>query len=241
MGKKLLLLQPGYEAVRMVDDYNLHCRIEKGESGPEFVINCSNPPFSKRGYKCTDVVNATFDEIGYKPKKKWSGIEFFGLTMEEQTNLLDYGKYLSYEKENIAHSSPLPKVSSVEAAHPLVKKVLNNAHRNAGPTSTLNPPAQKSRNQIIVDSSEALQSEVRKILKKSTPRVEVSPKTALELILGKVDLSQRGYENLRAIFNKTNIILPTWKDVMKHEKTVDVGTIEKYMCQPVSVVGSKQS
>ena len=68
----------------------------------------------------------------------------------------------------------------------------------------------------VLHTSEALQSEVKKILKKSTPKVEVSPKAALELILGKVDLSQRGYENLRTIFKKTNIILPTWKDVMKH-------------------------
>ena len=95
VGKLLLLLQPGYEAVREVDDHALHCRIEKGENGPEYVINCSHPPFSKRGYNCTAVLNDAFKEIGYKPnKKKWSGIEFFGLTMTEQSELLNYNKYL---------------------------------------------------------------------------------------------------------------------------------------------------
>ena len=73
--------------------------------------------------------------------------------MTEQSELLNYNKYLNHEKENSANASPMeaPKASRVEAAHPLVKKVLNNAHRNAGPTSSLNPPAQRSRNQFIVD------------------------------------------------------------------------------------------
>lgn len=151
VGKKMLLLQPGYEALRMVDDHNLHCRIEKGASGPEYVINCSHPPFSKRGDQCNKVVKDTFEELGYIPKKKWSGVEFFGLTMTEQTELLDYSRYLVHEKENVPNTNQVVKVSSLEAAQPLVKKVLHNAHRNAGPTFTLNRPAQKSRNQFIDD------------------------------------------------------------------------------------------
>ena len=65
----MLLLQPGYEALRMVDDHNLHCRIEKGASGPEYVINCSHPPFSKRCDQRSKVGKATFEELGFKPKK----------------------------------------------------------------------------------------------------------------------------------------------------------------------------
>lgn len=89
----------------------------------------------------------------------------------------------------------------------------------------------------VLQSSDLIQSEMRKSLKKTNPRVEVAPKNALELILGKVDLSQRAYENLRSIFKKANIILPPWKVVMKYEATVNVGPIKQIHVSPCDCGG----
>ena len=147
IGEKTILLQPGYEAIRMIGAANLHCRIEKGDEGPEFVVNCSNPPFSKRDRVCTDVVKAAFDAIDYKPKRRWSGVEFFGLCLQNQLSSLSYDAYLCHEKENL----PVKATVNRDAAHPLAKKLMDNAHRNAGPTSLLNRPAQVARNQFISD------------------------------------------------------------------------------------------
>ena len=111
------------------------------------LINCPNPPFSKRGSVCTDVVKAAFKEIDYKPTRRSSGVEFFGLCLQNQLTALDYDAYLCHEKEN------QPSRGSVDRdlAHPLAKKVMDIAHRNAGPTSSLNQPAQVARNKFISD------------------------------------------------------------------------------------------
>ena len=50
-------------------------------------------------------------------------------------------------------------------------------------------------------------------------------RAALELLLGRVDLSQRAYNSLRDILSKANVRLPTYKKVMDFEKTLDVGII----------------
>ena len=129
----------------MVGECKLHCRIEKGDGHPEFVINCADPPFSKREEVCIDVVKAAFVEIGYQPKRKWSGLEFFGLCRPDQISALRIGTYLCANEENV----PLKPNLERDMAHPLAKKVMDNAHRNAGPTSSLNPPAQAARNKFI--------------------------------------------------------------------------------------------
>ena len=134
VGEKTLMLQPGFEAIRQIGEHQLHCRIEKGDvEGPEFVVNCTNPPFSKRERVCADVVKAAFKEIGYESKRRWGGLEFFGLCLQNQINALNMDPYLCHEKEN----NPV--------------KVTDNAHRNAGPTSSLNHPAQVARNKFIND------------------------------------------------------------------------------------------
>ena len=79
----------------------------------------------------------------------------------------------------------------------------------------------------MVQSSEKIQSVARKSLKKGKPRVEVGPKEALEMILGRVDLAQRAYANLRAIMQKVNVILGPWTTVMAYESTIDVGEIKE--------------
>ena len=54
---------------------------------------------------------------------------------------------------------------------------------------------------------------------------QVGEEAALELLLGRVDLSQRAYDNLRNIMAKANVFLPPYKKVMDYEKTLDVGEI----------------
>ena len=120
--------------------------------GPEFVVNCTNPPFSKRERVCADVVKAAFKEIGYESKRRWGGLEFFGLCLQNQINALNMDPYLCHEKEN----NPVKTIQTLQIldrnlAHPLAKKVMDNAHRNAGPTSSLNHPAQVARNKFIND------------------------------------------------------------------------------------------
>ena len=76
----------------------------------------------------------------------------------------------------------------------------------------------------LLDSSELLQAMARRSLKNHT-LVVVSEKEAVEMLMGQVDLSQRGHNNLRDILNKANVQLPRYQDVMKHEETLQIGEV----------------
>ena len=75
-----------------------------------------------------------------------------------------------------------------------------------------------------MEVSEVMQSIARKSVR-SKNVVEVGVDVALKLLLGQVDLSQRAYNNMRDIMDSANVKLPTYKAVMEHEKTLQVGEI----------------
>ena len=59
------------------------------------------------------------------------------------------------------------------------------------------------------------------------------------MILGKVDLSQRSYDNLREIMKASNVILPSWKDVMAYESKLNVGPVEAIHVSSCECLGFK--
>ena len=54
----------------------------------------------------------------------------------------------------------------------------------------------------------------------------VDEKLAMEIVLGRADLSQRGYANLCSIMLDAGVQLPPWAKVMEFQKTLDVGPID---------------
>ena len=60
----------------------------------------------------------------------------------------------------------------------------------------------------------------------STQSITLTEKETAELLLGKTDLSQRGYKRLRTILLKSNVILPSYETVRKYSNNLDVGVID---------------
>ena len=81
-------LQPGYEAIRLIrigdGQHQVRCRIEKGDTGPKYTISCSDPEFSVEDAVMTMVVRKCFERLGYEPKKRPSGLTFFGVDAPDQ-------------------------------------------------------------------------------------------------------------------------------------------------------------
>ena len=77
----------------------------------------------------------------------------------------------------------------------------------------------------VLESSEVARSVAQKFMDESKVEITLSEKEALEMILGRADLSQRGYENLRNIMEKAGVHLPSYKKVMEYESKLDVGPI----------------
>ena len=80
----------------------------------------------------------------------------------------------------------------------------------------------------LLDTSDILQDIARKSVE-NQPVMEVSAKEALEMLLGRVDLSQRGYNNLRDILAKANVKLPRYQVVMDYEKSVEIGVVRIFL------------
>lgn len=61
--------------------------------------------------------------------------------------------------------------------------------------------------------------------------VEIDLSDAAELLMGKADLSQRGYKHLRGILKENKILLPDYQKVRHYVSDVDVGKIEPMSCE----------
>ena len=83
-----MLLPPGYEGVRQIhvgtNTHDIHCRIEERDDLPLFICICLNPPVSFSSRKITEAMKSIFAELQFKPVKKWSGYEFFGMMSPER-------------------------------------------------------------------------------------------------------------------------------------------------------------
>ena len=85
----------------------------------------------------------------------------------------------------------------------------------------------------IIKTSQVVSAMAKKTLKKANLHVKVDAEHATELIMGRTDLSQRAYTNLRTILKKSNVLVPDYKKVMDYESKIDVGEI-KPIHDPVS-------
>ena len=64
-------------------------------------------------------------------------------------------------------------------------------------------------------------------LRLSTQLIEISLKDTAELLVGKADLSQRGFKRLRDILKMNSVILPTYEKVRDYFNSLDIGIIKR--------------
>jgi len=70
-------------------------------------------------------------------------------------------------------------------------------------------------------------SHLTKDLKIKTCQNKLSCKEIAELMMGKCELSQRSYKNLKMILGQNNVKLPSYEEVREYCKKLETGTIEK--------------
>ena len=76
-----------------------------------------------------------------------------------------------------------------------------------------------------IEESNALKHFIAK-LKVSTQPIDISLKDTAELIVGKSDLSQRGFNSLRAVLKTNNVFLPTYEKVRDYCNSLDIGIVK---------------
>ena len=59
----------------------------------------------------------------------------------------------------------------------------------------------------------------------STQEITITVKDGAELLLGKCDLSSRGYNNLKNILGGNNVVLPTYNNAITFCNNLDIGNI----------------
>ncbi|XP_066925516.1 uncharacterized protein [Clytia hemisphaerica] len=140
-------------------------------------------------------------------------------------------------------------------SQPLMKNILNIRKRNAGPTSSLCPKAIKARNEVIhnvvkyvsfgdeksfvqhlitecpdvIESALELNEDylcriISKLNLKTKPKT-LNEKDTAEMLIGKADISQRGYGNIRTILAAKSVNIPSYKNVKTYVNELNVGNI----------------
>ena len=190
-------------------------------------------------------------------KKKISGYEFFGLQRPDVIKQLQ--AKVSRKRKcggDIQEPGPIydTKKKKNVSQYPLLDKVANIKTRDAGPTMSLKPQAQKQRNTLIQEmvkftSSEDVQSytvyvcqnypdlvssaieesgsyldEIVSKLKIIGPR-HICLHNSAEFLIGKTCLSQREYIAASKTLEKGNIYLFPYATVAKYISTLEVGVI----------------
>ena len=84
------------------------------------------------------------------------------------------------------------------------------------------------------EAVEASDSYLKKFIEKQkvkTMPINIDIKDSAELLIGKCDLSQRGYNRLRTLLTNNNVLLPTYNKVRDFCTNLTVGEINKTDCQ----------
>lgn len=76
-----------------------------------------------------------------------------------------------------------------------------------------------------LENSESYTKHFINTMKLSTQPIELGNHETAEMLVGKCDLSQRGYKNLRQILLKNNVKIPSYDIVRKYIKNLNVGEI----------------
>lgn len=76
-----------------------------------------------------------------------------------------------------------------------------------------------------IEASENYTSYLIEKLKITTQPISLSVHDAASLLMGKCNLSQRGYKHLRKVLYVKNIQLPTYEKVVEYVKSIDIGQI----------------
>ena len=78
-----------------------------------------------------------------------------------------------------------------------------------------------------VESTPSLERLFIERLKISPAPVELDCRKTAELLLGRCNLSQRGFKSLRKILRQNNVSIPSYENVRKFCNETDVGMIQK--------------
>ena len=82
----------------------------------------------------------------------------------------------------------------------------------------------------IIDN-DTFKTKISKVVSKNPPKnTEISERNGASLILDRADLSQRGYKNMKKTLKKQSVVLPSYENVQKFLKTLNVGIIERKFC-----------
>jgi len=148
VGKKKLWTPVGYEALRKVKVgekwINLFCKVGRNNlnSDNSLKFTCytnEEPVISCWSTSISQCVSATLKRLNIKSTRRWSGVDFFGLSRSDVSQYIESNMKNGSGRENKKHCS-LPE---------LLTNVANTKHRNAGPTSSLCEKSQKQRNELI--------------------------------------------------------------------------------------------
>ena len=89
----------------------------------------------------SQTVNKLLKDLNITDTRRWSGVDFFGLTRSDVRQHMKVKLQEENSKTNAKHKkNELPSI---------IKDVLNTKRRNAGPTKDLCEKSQKQRNEMI--------------------------------------------------------------------------------------------
>nr|XP_047142024.1 uncharacterized protein LOC124816524 isoform X2 [Hydra vulgaris] len=241
----------GYESIRIAktanfDEIEIHCKVESENHIPIFkVFTIEIPLASFSNVKATVCVKQMLNFLGIESNKKWSGFEFFGF-MKPEVLIIISANPINVEtssKHKMCSAKKVFKKVELEDHIPL-RCALTIRSRNAGETSCLlNSKSIHARNEAIHELVEYIsfgdvKSYIQHLYKKNPSiitdtitkidkRIEINCSQRAELLLGKCNLSQRGYKSLRTVMSKNLIDLPTYTNVREYCLTAEVGKISK--------------
>ena len=84
----------------------------------------------------------------------------------------------------------------------------------------------------VEESNSYLKRFIEKQKVKTRP-INIDIKDSAELLIGKCDLSRRGYNRFRTLLTNNNVVLPTYNKVREFCTNLTVGEIKKIDCQEI--------
>ena len=145
VGSKQIRLQPGYEIIRQVSNFMIHCKITESPTGPEFLCFTADESELSKSNKPTIAMTNIFKTLGIDLTRNRSGYEFFGLNRSDVLEVLT-SQMIAYKDPVLEANSPYELGTDYEP----LNKMASIRKRNAGPTTCLlNTKSMNSRNNAI--------------------------------------------------------------------------------------------
>ena len=69
-------------------DHTMRCSIRKGPSGPVYSITIVELETTKTSLCATQSMKEAFEAVGYNPKRKMGGLEFYGMLLPQVLNVI---------------------------------------------------------------------------------------------------------------------------------------------------------